>query len=309
MNHFYRKYLSIKLKNNIIFTKECREVSNECWPQHLLNKKATESKGKTTTHRIKCNSECMPKNQTIIRPISRQSRLSLPQTQPCLQANSRQETLLMGDNRSMEISHEESVLQNVIWVISSENHPNDPKLKTFYDDLDKRESSPDQEKKDKKTKTRDLTEMGRARGRGRSLPQTMEEGFCRMGLQLGGKRRVPISGISRQWEQPTSPFYQKKKGLSPSPLSLSCCEAQLWYGECVPLNETLCYGLHDVHAPGMLTSVWELDGNKYFHLQRTHQKTLIVISFGGPSWCPCSESILLPVLLLRWSFCFHKILS
>jgi len=23
----------------------------------------------------------------------------------------------------------------------------------------------------------------------------------------------------------------------------------------VPLNETLCYGLHDIHAPGMLTSV------------------------------------------------------
>lgn len=115
--------------------------------------------------------------------------------------------------------------------------------------------------------------MGRAKGKRESLPQTMEEGSCRMGLQLGGKRRVPISGRSRQWEQPTSPFYQKKKKRSlslPSFLQLLWGLVVVWSVRlCVPLNETLCYGLHDVHAPGMVTSMWELDGNKYFHLKRT----------------------------------------
>lgn len=80
--------------------------------------------------------------------------------------------------------------------------------------------------------------MGRASGREKPASDK-EEGCCRMGLQLGGKRRDPISGISRQWEQPTSLFYQEKASLPPLFLSaavrLSCgmewvC---LWMRHCV----------------------------------------------------------------------------
>lgn len=98
-----------------------------------------------------------------------------------------------------------------------------------------------QARKERERKTREVQQKwGKQRGeRERSLPQTMEEGSCRMGLQLGGKRRVPISGISRQWEQPTSLFYQKKRPLPPLFLSaavrLSCgmeC-VSLWMRHCV----------------------------------------------------------------------------
>lgn len=77
--------------------------------------------------------------------------------------------------------------------------------------------------------------MGRASG----PASDKEEGCCRMGLQLRGKRRDPISGISRQWEQPKSLFYQEKASLPPLFLSaavrLSCgmewvC---LWMRHCV----------------------------------------------------------------------------
>lgn len=153
--------------------------------------------------------------------------------------------------------------------------------------------------------------MGRARGRERSLPQTMEEGFCRMGLQLGGKRRVPISGISWQWEQPTSPFYpkkkKKKKRASLPPLFLSAAVRLSCGMESVCLEWDTVLRATRRSCPRHAHK-WELDGNKYFHLQRTHQKTFTVISFGGSSWCPCSESILLPVLLLWWS-CFGFIKS
>lgn len=57
--------------------------------------------------------------------------------------------------------------------------------------------------------------MGRASGREKPASDK-EEGCCRMGLQLGGKRRDPISGISRQWEQPTGLYYQEKASLPPS---------------------------------------------------------------------------------------------
>lgn len=90
-----------------------------------------------------------------------------------------------------------------------------------------------------------------------------------MGLQLGGRRRVPISGISRQWEQSTSPFYQKKKKAS-LPARFFSAAVRLSCGmECVSHWMKHCYGLHDVHAPGMFTSMWEMDGNKYFHLMHT----------------------------------------
>lgn len=208
----------------------------------------------------------------------------------------------MGDNRSMEISHEESVLQNIILVISRksfENHPNDPKFKTFYDDLDKRKSSPDQEKRKRWGNGESKWEREAClRQGGGVLPN---------GTPVGGKEEGPYFGNITTMGAAHEPVLSRK-GLAPSPLSLSCCEAQLWYGVSVPLNETLCCGLHNIHARGMLTSVWEPDGNKYFHL-RTHKNTLTVISSGGSSWCPCPESIFLPKLLLRWSFCFHEHLS
>jgi len=65
--------------------------------------------------------------------------------------------------------------------------------------------------------------MGRPSGREKP-PSDEEEGCCRMGLRLGGKEEGPYFGNIMTMGAAHEPVLSRK-GLSPSPLSLSCCEA------------------------------------------------------------------------------------
>lgn len=88
------------------------------------------------------------------------------------------------------------------------------------------------------------------------------------GTPVGGKEEGPYFGNITTMGAAHEPILSKKKKKKASlpPLFLSAAVRLSCGMESVPLNETLCYRLHNVHAPGMLTSAWKPDGNKYFHL-------------------------------------------